>query len=253
MKTSQWLIVALLVVGLAGSVHAAVLWDASGYELDAATSDGTGDYDPADYRAGDRDPDSTHVVEGVETYVQVQDNNLSPGAANGVNCLKIAGGVGAAEELWLGHGNSQDFVHYFKAYNSSSTGLALQYGKRISPSVNVGGLGMRWENGWIAYYNGSWQNIVQFTPGQWDSYAVELHWAGSAYDTWDFYINGVQVVDDWPMFNQTLSWVNNVYVYTRGGAGNVYLDDQLVTPGLVPEPAMLTLLAFGLPLLRRRR
>ena len=136
-----------------GGDQGTILWDSGGYESDAATPDGTGDYDPADHVIGTRDPASTHITEDVETSLQVFNTDSvswAPDAAvgSGSNYLKLStGSATAMEELWIGT-TAETFHHSFKTYTRPNYGeFRVQYGKRISSSTNVGALGLKIEGG----------------------------------------------------------------------------------------------------------
>ncbi len=263
MEKVKWLMVALVMVWLASmssSANATILWDSGGYEADTATPDGSGDYDPADHVIGSRPTYSTYITESDPTYVQVFNTNSAtwaPDAKYGSNYLKLStGSANSTEELWIGQ-VSQDFYHSFAVYNRSHNGeLKIQYGKRISSSTNVGGLNMKWINGAVqAYINGSWTTVATINNDEWIDYIVQLNFDSGAgtFTSWDFYVNGTQVLDDATLSNSTLVWINNIALYTGGVSDAVFVDAHLVQTGQVPEPATVALLVSSLAFLKKRK
>jgi len=237
-------VVALSVLSVSNS-WSATIPIIEGFETVAGSPDGLGDFDPADlgnpFHPGG-------VNEFFPTQVQVLTPSApGPGAAVGDQYLKVS--EGSFYEPWIsGGGLTADFSVEFYVNNPNTAGFNFQLGKRNNLTQNSGYLGMKWDGGDIhRLIDGrTWHVIQAFTPGVWDKYRVDIHWATS---TFDFYVNDAQVFAGIVVTGPGVTPVDNVFFGTRANANMVYVDGI----SIVPEPATLTLLALGLPALLRRK
>ncbi len=255
----------LICLGLmSNNARATILWDSGGYEADTATPDGSGDYDPADHVISRPSWDVGYITESNETYVQVFDTNstsYAPDAKYGSNYLKLTtGSANSMEELWLGSA-SENFYHTFTVYCRSYSGtLKIQYGNRISQTTNIGALNLQWikkndNESYIQQAINGWTTIATVDNNKWVDYAIQLNYdSGSGkFTTYDFYVDGVKILDDAPLNNTSQTRINNIALYTDGASDVVFVDEHLVQTGQVPEPATIGLIVIGgLGLLRRR-
>jgi len=197
-------------------------WLDDTFETVAGTTDGTGDFDP-DVPAH---PFELAINESNEIDVQVWNNPAGThGGAGNNQYLNIRDG-GSWYEVWLSGGSADDLGVSFWLYNSGQTGLQLQIGKRISASLNIGGLNLYWIGNEMLYYDGVFKTpFGSFTTGQWNYIEIWIDWASK---TWDLDVDGEPVAVGLYMSNPGIDLLNNVFFNVREDGTNdddIRLDD----------------------------
>ncbi len=224
------------------SPAATVLTD--GFETVSGSTDGTGDFDPL----ANNNPHGTNqngpITEATPEGVQVRTSAVAPGPAEGNQYLRINANDSYIPFLSPEIVNTQDFTVTFRVYNSSGIGLNLQVGRiNAATGPNIGFSNMSWENGQIRRFRHSsegsgWENITGFASGQWDRIGLEYQASGTTLGTFNMYLNdfsapvATNLLINNPGFVPPL---NNVFLGTRAGAGEVYIDDIEVFEGPMPE------------------
>lgn len=248
MKRGLTVAVALTFGALAGWLQAApVLVD--GFETVPGSTDGTGDFDPLD----NNNPHGTNtngaVTESTPEGVQVRTDAVPPGPDEGSQYLRIAEGDAYTPFLSPEIVNTQDFTVTFSVYNSFGVGLNLQVGRiNTADGPNIGFSNLRWEGSAIQRYqhisespgpNYPWDTITTFEPGQWDRIGLEYQASGTALGTFNLYVNDftTPVATDLLANNSEFTPpLNNLFLGTRPGAGEIFIDGIEVFEGPIPEP-----------------
>ena len=267
MKTMnmQWLGMGIIAVGLGSMtsplLNANMLVDS--FETVPGSTDGTGDFNPSANNNPHGTASNGPINESSPEGIQVRTSAVAPSAAHGGQYLRIQEGSAYVPYMSPQISNSEAFTVSFYLNNPNSTGLNLQVGRHnAATGPNIGFSAVKWENGQIqrgghgSEGGGFWKNIAAFTPDQWDFIELAYEPSGTSLGTFDLFVNGSAIVAGALVNNSGFSPpLNNIYFGTRGGAGEVFIDQIRVYAGNIPEPGTLALVAGGLFLLglRRRR
>jgi hypothetical protein len=247
MKRKLYFTLGFSLFAMAGSSLAApVLQDGFEDPPTLGSTDGTGDFDPADNNNPHGTAANGPVIEATPEGVQVRTVAVAPGPAEGSQYLRITEGDHYKPFFSPTIGNSQDFTVTFWVYNTAAIGLNLQIGRiNTDTGPNIGFSNMRWEGGQISrFMHGSegpsgWADITSFTSGQWDHIGLEYEASGTLLGTFNLYINNFDtpVAENLLVNNSLFSPpLNNVFFGTRTGAGEIYIDGIDVFEGPMPEP-----------------
>jgi hypothetical protein len=259
-KFVTMMVVCLVLVGFSGKALALPGWAFSnGFEgVPAATLPSGLDLDP------DKTiwnwTDAQETAAGSQTAFQVGNGPFA--AAEGDNFLRVADAASTPnysffERSW-GANNplpqsaivnlNEDFIWEFSLRVDTIDSLGRVFmGKRTgSGAYNVQqALGVAIEGGRLkAYYHDVPQDIQAVALDTWYGIRVEADWDTQ---TFDLFLDGSPLGNYAFNYDYSSDIINSMHMISW--YGDSYLDDV----SLIPEPATIALLLFGLPLLRRRR